>query len=128
MTVDGGVYGKGDWVETTIDGEKYYYATTPYLDEEEIDRNIEFYMPCEFSDKSGKFVEVNTAWNINLSGYVDKVLADEEQWTEDQIALVEEMLMLLEELKGDEIIGGEDVEPDNNDDALVPNEGEEEEN
>ena len=128
MTVDGGVYGKGDWVETTIDGEKYYYATTPYLDEEEIDRNIEFYMPCEFSDKSGKFVEVNTVWNITLSEYVDKVLADEEQWTEDQIALVEEMLMLLEELKGDEIIGGEDVEPDNNDDALVPEEEEEEEN
>jgi hypothetical protein len=126
LTVDGGVYGKGDWTETEIDGEKYYYATTPYLEEEEIDRNIEFYMPCEFSDKGGKFVEVNTVWNINLSEYVDKVLAEEDKWTDDQIALVEEMLMLIEELKGDAIIGGEDVEPDNNDDALVPGEEEEE--
>lgn len=127
LTIDGGVYGKGDWTETEIDGEKYYYATTPYLEEDEFNRNIEFYMPCEFSDKSGKFVEVNTAWNITLSEYVDKVLAEEEKWTADQIVLVEEMLAALEELKGDEIIGGEEIDPDNNDDELVPEEEEEEE-
>ena len=112
LSVDGGVYDKSDWAETKVDGEDYYYATTPYLEETELNRGIEFYLPCEFSDKSGKPVSVNTVWTLTLEEYIDRVLADESKWTEDQIALVDEMVTALEVFKAEN-------EPEN-DDALLP--------
>ena len=119
LTIDGGVYGKSDWMKTKIEGEEYYYATTPYLDEDELGRNIEFYMPCEFVDKSGKSILVNTAWNLTLSEYVDRVLEKEDEWTEDQLALVDEMITVLEIYKAENA-------PDNSeDDVTLPEEEEE---
>ena len=81
-------------------------------------------MPCEFVDKSGKSILVNTAWNLTLSEYVDKVLEKEDEWTEDQMALVDEMITVLEIYKAENAPdGGEDVLPD---DAILPEENEEE--
>jgi hypothetical protein len=125
LTVDGGVYGKGDWTETEIDGEPYYYATTPYISDDELDHNVEFYMPCEMPDKNSRSVPVNTVWNITFEEYVDAVLAEEDKWTDEQMELVDEMKTVLETYKSEYAPDNEEILP-GEEEATVPGDEEEE--
>jgi hypothetical protein len=99
VSIDGASYTRQEWEAVTIDDEKYYMTTTPSIEEEEADRPIDVVIPCDFIDRSGKTVRVETTWVLTLSEYVDRVYAEEERWSEEELALVNDMVTLLETLK-----------------------------
>ena len=89
VSIDGGSYLRTEWRETEIDGEPYYYATTGTIDESDINREIEVYLPCDY----GNDIHVETTWILSVEKYFEKVLATEadETYTAEQYDLVYEL-------------------------------------
>ena len=87
--IDGGSYLRTEWRETEIDGEAYYYATTGTIDESDINREIEVYLPCDY----GNGIHVETTWILSVEKYFEKVLATEadETYTAEQYELMHEL-------------------------------------
>ena len=89
VSIDGGSYLRTEWREAEIDGEPYYYATTGTIDESDINREIEVYLPCDY----GNDIHVETTWRLSVEKYFEKVLATEadETYTAEQYDLVYEL-------------------------------------
>ena len=86
VTIDGMDFPMSDWEKREVDGEFYYAAYTNYLDEETALNDISVFIPCDFSGNK----RAETTWEINLTEYVERVLATEADaiYTEDEYALV----------------------------------------
>ncbi len=79
-----------DWIEAEIDGEKYYEYITMNIEEDDIDENLEIYLPCDIIDGK-KPVAAEGMWRITLSKYLDAVYANEDKYTDEQMELIEEV-------------------------------------
>lgn len=89
-TIDGAGFTGRDWLQKIIDGELYYEYVTMDIEEENVDKVIEIFIPCDFVDGS-KRIKAEGVWRINLSEYLDIVYANSEKYTEEQMLLVEEL-------------------------------------
>ena len=88
--IDGSGFTSGDWVEAEIDGEKFYKYTTAVLDEERANDVIEISIPCDMFD-GNKLIKCEGIWRINLSEYLEIVDKSPEKYSEEQLALIEEV-------------------------------------
>ena len=85
VKIQGEAYSKTEWYDETVDGVKYYYATTGVIETEGADEVITVRVPCDY----GKGVYVDTTWSFTLKNYVNEILKtetenvySEEQYTE----------------------------------------------
>lgn len=88
--IDGAVFALKDWDAVEIDGQKYYKYETADISKEEIDRVIEISIPCDMRD-ANKFVKAEGIWRINLSKYLEIAYKNAENYTDDQLARLEEL-------------------------------------
>lgn len=88
--IDGAVFALKDWDEVEIDGQKYYKYETTDISKEEIDRVIEISIPCDMRDAK-KFVKAEGILRINLSKYLEIAYKNAENYTDDQLARLEEL-------------------------------------
>ena len=104
VRIDGGAYPRTDWKEVEIGEAVYYCATTGTVDETDINRTIEVYLPCDY----GNGISVQTSWQITLGEYFERVLDTEadKTYTEEQYDLVHELKDTYLPANDSEVAGG----------------------
>ena len=88
--IDGVGFTPSDWKKTVIDGKDYYEYTTMDIDVDDIDKTVEISLPCDMLDGK-RLVKTEGIYRINLSGYFEKVHANESAYSAEQMALVREL-------------------------------------
>ncbi len=86
ITLNGESLGKSSWSYIEVNGEKYYKSSTISITEDP-SALFTLVLVCEFENST----TVESAWQISLPKYIDKVFENHVEYTVEEIAFVEKI-------------------------------------